>query len=100
MRLFGLAMVAMLVAFSGAASADSGVSERASASVSAHLDFRIVVMSTLALDEAARGCGSSSAGTACRDVSLAMPGKRAEHRATECVRRGKGPALTCTTSSP
>ena len=100
MRLFGSAMVALLVAFSGAASAESGVTERASPSVSASLDFRIVVTSTLALDEAARGCGTSPAQATCRGIALPVPGRRGEHRATECVRRGEGPALTCTTSSP
>lgn len=99
MRLFGSAMVALLVAFSGAASADSGVSDQ-KPSVSAHLDFSIVVTSVLALDEAARRCGTPAGRAACRAVTLAMPGGRAEHRTLECVHRDAGRALICTTSSP
>jgi hypothetical protein len=98
MRLFGMAMIALFVALPGAASAESGQSDRASGSANAHLDFRIVVTSTLALEDAARGCGA--AGRACRGVALPLAGKRAEHRAMECVRTDKGLALTCTTSSP
>jgi len=99
MRLFGSAMVALLVALSGAASAESGISDQ-KASVSAHLDFSITVTSVLALDEAARGCRTSSGRAACRAVALAMPGRRAEHRTVECVDRDEGRALVCTTSSP
>jgi hypothetical protein len=99
MRLFGLAMVALLGSVPAMALAESGVAAPTAPSAQAHIDFQITIQSVLTLDEATRGCQSLQSPD-CRTLAHRMPGKRGEHRSFACDSHPDGAARTCTTSSP